>query len=79
MRALNAKIRRNTDRKLILFLVSTGLAFLSLGTAMVVLYTRYQMENKNVRPCIVIGKCTFNHLFVLEYYLDIRSIKKDLE
>ena len=67
MRALNAKNRRNTDRKLILFLVFTGLAFLSLGTAMVVLYTRYQMENKNVRPCIVIGKNTFNHLFVSEY------------
>ena len=67
MRALNAKNRRNTDRKLILFLVFTGLAFLSLGTAMVVLYTRYHMENKNVRPCIVIGKSTVNHLFVSQF------------
>ena len=66
MRALNSKNRRNTDRKLILFLVITGLTFLSLGTAMVVLYTRYHLDNKDVRPCIVIGKNTFNHLFVSE-------------
>ena len=60
LRALNARKRRLMDRKLTLFLVLTGLVLLILGTLLVVRYTQYQEENKNMRPFIVIGKEEFD-------------------
>ena len=54
-------LKHFTRRKLILFLVSTGLLLLCLGSILLVLYLLYQNENSHIRPMIVIGK-TVTHV-----------------
>merc|ERR1719419_64307 len=59
-RTLNAKKRRDMDKKLILFIVSCGLFLIITGTLLLIIYNFYQAEYKDVRPAIVIGKISRN-------------------
>jgi hypothetical protein len=47
-----------TIRKLILFIVSCGLFLIFLGSILLVFYSLYQAEYKDIRPAIVIGQYT---------------------
>ena len=43
-------------RKLILFIVSCGLFLIFLGILLLVFYSLYQADYKDIRPAIVIGR-----------------------
>ena len=56
----------STPRKLILFIVSCGLFLILIGCILLVLYSVYHGENKNIRPAIVIGEIFIIFVIIIQ-------------
>lgn len=72
IRILVAKNRRMMDRKLILYLVISGLFLLFLGLGLILLYNTYEDQHHYIRPLIVIGPVLIGaSLFTIMFSIEI--------